>query len=64
MDLQLYREATQTYHKSANTLYQVFTNLWINPFEEIVLPKATIENNIKAMMEIKEMLPELFQTQV
>ena len=64
MDLQMYREATQAYHKSAQTIFQLFTNLWINQFEEIVLPKATLENNIKAMMEIKEMLPELFQTQV
>lgn len=64
MDLQLYRNATKSYNTSAATIYQVITNLWIQNCEEIALPKATLANNVKTMIEIKRLLPELFHTQV
>ena len=64
MDLRLFREATNSYHKSASTIFQVSTNLWVGNCEEIALPKATLENNVKAMIEIKQVLPEMFHTQV
>ena len=64
MDSQLIRDATRAYMKSAATIYQITTNLWINSFEEIALPKATLACNVKVMIEIVHMLPELHQTQV
>ena len=64
MDSHLIREATRVYMKSAANVYQIATNMWINAFEEIVLPQPTLNCNIKVMMELFQMLPELHQTQV
>ena len=64
MDLQQIREASRVYHKSATTMHQIIEHLWIHSFEVIALPKATIEANVKVMIAIKELIPELFQSQV
>ena len=64
MDLQQIREASRVYHKSATTLHQIIEHLWIHSFEVIALPKGTIEANVKVMIAIKELTPELFQSQV
>ena len=64
MDSQLIREATRLYMKSAANIYQIITNFWVGSYEEIALPKATLACNVKVMIEIYQMLPELHQTQV
>ena len=64
MDFALVNEATRAYLKSAANIHQIATNLWVNSFEEIALPKATMDCNVKVMREIKNLLPELHQTQV
>ena len=64
MDSALIRDATQAYMKSAANIYQVYTNLWICGFEEIALPKATLACNVKVMIEVAKIIPEMHQTQV
>ena len=64
MNLQTFRNATHTYHQSAAVIHQISTNLWVQKCEKIVMPKSTLANNVKVMIGIHQMLPDLFKTQV
>ena len=64
MDTQVIQEAHRMYMKSAETIYQLTTRLWVGEYEAIALPKLTLSNNIKVMIEVKNLIPELHATQV